>query len=67
MPEKQKTLARGQSPKLAATEKNMPEWNTVPKEHFDYMREIQARADTITPSLKALLDFRPPPHWETDK
>jgi hypothetical protein len=27
------------------------------------IREIQYRAETMTPVLKAILDFRPPPHW----
>jgi hypothetical protein len=25
--------------------------------------EIQHRAETMTPVLKAILDFRPSPHW----
>lgn len=27
------------------------------------IREIQHRAETVTPILKEILDFRPLPHW----
>ncbi len=27
------------------------------------IREIQHRAKTVTPVLKEILDFRPPPNW----
>jgi hypothetical protein len=27
------------------------------------IQEIQYRAETMTPVLKAILDFRPRPHW----
>ena len=27
------------------------------------IREIQYRAETVTPVLKEILDFRPPPQW----
>ena len=27
------------------------------------IREIQYRAETVTPVLKEILNFRPPPHW----
>lgn len=27
------------------------------------IREIQHRAETMTPILKEILDFRPSPHW----
>lgn len=27
------------------------------------IREIQYRAETVTPILKEILEFRPPPHW----
>jgi hypothetical protein len=27
------------------------------------IREIQYRAETVTPVLKEILDFRPKPHW----
>lgn len=28
-----------------------------------FMEQIQSRAETISPLLRELLDFRPPPHW----
>lgn len=27
------------------------------------VEEIQIRAETVTPLLKEILNFRPPPHW----
>ena len=30
---------------------------------FLFIEEVHHRAETITPLLKALLVFRPPPHW----
>jgi hypothetical protein len=29
-----------------------------------YIAEIHMRAETMTPLLKEILDFRPRPHWE---
>ncbi|HEU6449150.1 MAG TPA: hypothetical protein VFV23_11995 [Verrucomicrobiae bacterium] len=28
-----------------------------------YIEEIRRRAETVTPLLKDILAFRPPPHW----
>jgi hypothetical protein len=28
-----------------------------------YIQEIHSRAETISPLLRELLEFRPPPHW----
>jgi hypothetical protein len=28
-----------------------------------FIEEIHARAETITPCLKDILDFKPPPYW----
>jgi hypothetical protein len=28
-----------------------------------FIEEIHLRAETMTPLLKEILDFRPPPHW----
>ena len=30
---------------------------------FTYIREIQTRAETITPLLKGILDYKPAPSW----
>jgi hypothetical protein len=30
---------------------------------FVFIEEVHRRAETITPLLKEMLEFRPPPHW----
>ncbi len=32
-----------------------------------FLKEIQNRADTITPVLKQILEFHPTQHWETQE
>jgi hypothetical protein len=36
----------------------------VRTEKFLFIEEIHQRAETMTPLLKEILDFRPPPRWD---
>jgi hypothetical protein len=31
-----------------------------------FIEEVHRRAETMTPLLKEILDFRPPPHWKRE-
>jgi hypothetical protein len=57
---KEQTLATDHPTSLGGGQKKHLE-NPRPQK-FAFMEEIHHRADTMTPVLKEILDFRPPPH-----
>lgn len=65
-----RTLNRSKEPKPVSEEKQhglAPQGRAVASESSavvsGYREEIHKRAETVTPLLQGLLDFRPPPHW----
>jgi len=63
MPAEPKLLAQGLSPSLETKEKDSLNRLSVPGTSSTYLEDIRRRAETITPLLKKILDYRPPPHW----
>jgi hypothetical protein len=58
-----KLLTQGQSLDLTTEGKESCEQISVAAAAATFVDDIQNRAETITPLLKELLDYRPPPHW----
>jgi hypothetical protein len=50
-------------PGLTVKKNDTPGKAKGPPAHSFTIDEIQNRAEAISPLLKELLDFRPPPHW----
>jgi hypothetical protein len=62
MPRKvEQKLATEHAVLLMSSHTESPNLN-LPK-HCGSIREIQHRADTVTPVLKEILDYRPSPKW----
>lgn len=52
------------APKIGAANKFAPDSRRdYPPERFYAIEEIHLRAETITPLLKEILDYRPVPRW----
>jgi hypothetical protein len=52
------------APKIGAANKFAPgSGRDGPPERFYTIEEIHIRAETMTPLLKEILDYRPAPHW----
>jgi hypothetical protein len=61
---KQKILGEG-APDSGLVNKLLPEHcHDTEASPFYTIEEIHIRAETITPLLKNILDFRPPEHWD---